>query len=166
MDQRGKEALDECNGHSDESRGYHYHVTPGKFPYITGGYFGEPERSNNHEFDRTRSGAIVDNSQGKSSQGAQIAQVTPASASRGSTCSMRIKLRPGAVPKAAPSWVQIGPFEATKISRRGDLVRFDLEISKDAAVGVPLDCHVEFPGRFGDDSPVVIKKNDVFRVAE
>jgi hypothetical protein len=37
--------LDECNGHSDAERGYHYHVTD-KFPYILGAYHGEMERSN------------------------------------------------------------------------------------------------------------------------
>jgi hypothetical protein len=37
--------LDECNGHSDSARGYHYHVTR-TFPYILGGYRGEVEMSN------------------------------------------------------------------------------------------------------------------------
>lgn len=37
--------LDECNGHSDPVRGYHYHVTD-KFPYILGGYHGVVEASN------------------------------------------------------------------------------------------------------------------------
>ena len=37
--------LDECNGHSDPVRGYHYHVT-NKFPYILGGYRGVVENSN------------------------------------------------------------------------------------------------------------------------
>ena len=37
--------LDECNGHTDSTRGYHYHVT-NKFPYILGGYRGAVERSN------------------------------------------------------------------------------------------------------------------------
>lgn len=40
--------LDECNGHSDDERGYHYHVTA-KFPYILGAYRGVVELSN---FDR------------------------------------------------------------------------------------------------------------------
>jgi hypothetical protein len=31
--------LDDCNGHSDKERGYHYHVTV-KFPYLLGGYRG------------------------------------------------------------------------------------------------------------------------------
>jgi hypothetical protein len=37
--------LDECNGHSDPVRGYHYHVT-NKFPYVIGGYHGVVEQSN------------------------------------------------------------------------------------------------------------------------
>jgi hypothetical protein len=40
--------LDECNGHTDSDRGYHYHVTA-KFPYILGAYRGVVEREN---FDR------------------------------------------------------------------------------------------------------------------
>lgn len=32
--------LDAFNAHYDEQRGWHYHVTPGKFPYIIGGYMG------------------------------------------------------------------------------------------------------------------------------
>jgi len=35
-DLKGKLALDVCNGHSDKLRGYHYHVTPGRFPYLIG----------------------------------------------------------------------------------------------------------------------------------
>lgn len=42
------EDLDECNGHSDEERGYHYHATAG-FPYLVGAYKGVVEREN---FDR------------------------------------------------------------------------------------------------------------------
>jgi len=37
--------LDECNGHEDDERGYHYHVTK-KFPYIFGSYRGEVDREN------------------------------------------------------------------------------------------------------------------------
>lgn len=37
--------LDECNGHTDATRGYHYHVT-NKFPYIIGGYRGVVDASN------------------------------------------------------------------------------------------------------------------------
>ena len=38
--------LNAFNACYDPVRGWHYHVTPGKFPYITGGYFGKVERSN------------------------------------------------------------------------------------------------------------------------
>ena len=54
-------ALDVCNGHKDDLRGYHYHVTPGRFPYILGGYAGIPEMSNNHELQRMTEGPIVNN---------------------------------------------------------------------------------------------------------
>ncbi len=37
--------LDECNGHTDKERGYHYHVTE-KYPYLIGAYKGVVERSN------------------------------------------------------------------------------------------------------------------------
>lgn len=37
--------LDECNGHEDPDRGYHYHVTAA-FPYLIGAYRGTPEPSN------------------------------------------------------------------------------------------------------------------------
>src|SRR5581483_7875875 len=32
--------LNEFNVHYDAVRGWHYHVTPGKFPYVIGGYWG------------------------------------------------------------------------------------------------------------------------------
>jgi hypothetical protein len=38
--------LNGFNMHFDEERGWHYHVTPGKFPYIIGGYYGQTERRN------------------------------------------------------------------------------------------------------------------------
>ncbi|MSR66714.1 MAG: YHYH protein [Pedosphaera sp.] len=37
--------LDECNGHSDKTRGYHYHATE-KFPYLIGAYRGSIDMSN------------------------------------------------------------------------------------------------------------------------
>jgi len=37
--------LNEFNVHSDDVRGPHYHVTPGKFPYLIGGYFAYSEPS-------------------------------------------------------------------------------------------------------------------------
>ncbi len=41
-----KNALNEFNMHYDEVHGWHYHVTPGKYPYIIGGYWGEVDRRN------------------------------------------------------------------------------------------------------------------------
>ena len=38
--------LNEFNLHDDPSRGPHYHVTPGKFPHIIGGYWGEVDSNN------------------------------------------------------------------------------------------------------------------------
>jgi hypothetical protein len=38
--------LNAFNGHEDPDRGWHYHVTPGKFPYLLGGYWGNVEPRN------------------------------------------------------------------------------------------------------------------------
>jgi hypothetical protein len=38
--------INEFNGHTDPERGFHYHVTPGKFPYILGGYWGKIDPRN------------------------------------------------------------------------------------------------------------------------
>lgn len=38
--------LNAFNLHRDDQRGWHYHVTPGKFPHILGGYWGEVESKN------------------------------------------------------------------------------------------------------------------------
>ena len=38
--------LNEFNIHRDELRGWHYHVTPGKFPYVIGGWWGEVDPRN------------------------------------------------------------------------------------------------------------------------
>jgi hypothetical protein len=38
--------LNEFNVHFDEVRGWHYHVTPGKYPYVIGGYWGEVDTRN------------------------------------------------------------------------------------------------------------------------
>ncbi len=39
-DVKGDNALNGFNLHWDKDRGWHYHVTPGQFPYIIGGYWG------------------------------------------------------------------------------------------------------------------------------
>jgi hypothetical protein len=41
-------ALNAFNLHYDKDRGYHYHVTPGKFPYIIGGYWGTEDPRDSH----------------------------------------------------------------------------------------------------------------------
>jgi hypothetical protein len=160
-------ALDVCNGHSDEQRGYHYHVTPGRFPYIIGGYAGEVEPSNNRGLRRAGTGAIQDNTQPGTRMEQTIAAVRPGTAARGKTHSIRFELNPQsarrALPKDKPTWVQIGPFEATKITRSGNVVTAEIAISQDAPVGVLFDCHLEF-GSGDGENPLVIKKNDVFRV--
>lgn len=38
--------LNEFNLHTDDARGPHYHVTPGRFPHMIGGYWGEAETRN------------------------------------------------------------------------------------------------------------------------
>ena len=38
--------LNDFNIHTDDERGPHYHVTPGKFPHIIGGYWGELDPKN------------------------------------------------------------------------------------------------------------------------
>jgi hypothetical protein len=44
----GETALNEFNMHFDADRGWHYHVTPGKFPYIIGGYWGPVDARDVH----------------------------------------------------------------------------------------------------------------------
>jgi hypothetical protein len=39
-DVKGEHALNDFNLHFDKDRGWHYHVTPGQFPYLIGGYWG------------------------------------------------------------------------------------------------------------------------------
>lgn len=38
--------LNAFNGHFDEARGWHYHVTPGQYPHIIGGFWGEMDLRN------------------------------------------------------------------------------------------------------------------------
>ncbi len=169
---KGQRALDVCNGHSDPQRGYHYHVTPGRFPFVIGGYAGEPEFSNNRGLARAGVGPIRDNARGESRFGHAIVAVRPGSAAPGRRHTLTIELaperaRPGRLPSEAPSWAQIGPFEAKKISRKGNVVSVEIEIPPDATLGVLLDCHLEFKSPPGGRPDVqVIKKNSVFRVVE
>ncbi|HEY3966450.1 MAG TPA: YHYH protein, partial [Planctomycetaceae bacterium] len=171
-DIKNDHALDVCNGHADQQRGYHYHVTPGRFPYIIGGYAGVPERSNSRELGRGGArGAIVNNSQGQSRLEGAIAAIRPGTASRDGKRSLTLELsttRGGrrGIPSSKPAWVQIGPYEATQIERKGNNVKFEIDIPADAAVGVLLDCHIEFAGNESRGGSIVFKKNDAFRVVD
>jgi len=164
-------SLDVCNGHSDELRGYHYHVTPGRFPYILGGYAGVVEASNSRGMRGGQTGAIVDNTQqGDNRMDKVIETVRPGTASRGKTHTIEFELKPEnglrrRVPTDKPIWVQIGPYEATSIKREGNVVSAEIKISDDAPIGVLFDCHIEFTEN-GRSGPIVFKKNDVFRVVE
>lgn len=163
-------ALDVCNGHFDELRGYHYHVTPGRFPYIFGGYKGIAEASNNHELRRSRSGAIENNAQPGHERAGAITSIQPGTVSRGKSHEIRIELNPSGphrhrIPFEKPSWLQIGPYEAHSISREGNLLTVQIEIPDDATLGVLLDCHVEFAGQ-SSNRPLVFKMNDALRVVE
>ena len=166
------EALDVCNGHFDEFRGYHYHVTPGRFPYILGGYAGVVEPSNNRELRRAQTGAIKDNTQqGENRMDKVITTVRPGMASRGKTLQVQFELDPNRairrrLPEGIPNWVQIGPFEARSISRVGNLVTTEIEVLDDSPLGVLFDCHIEFASNGERGGPIVFKKNDVFRVVE
>jgi hypothetical protein len=162
----GERALDVCNGHEDAQRGYHYHVTPGKFPYLIGGYAGVPEVSNNHQLARAGTGAIENNASGESRLENVLTAVRPGSAARGAKHTIRIELSPAnsrrGIPSDTPSWVQIGPYEATDITRRGNTITAGIDIPGDASLGILLDCHVEFTAANG--AVQVFKKNDAFRV--
>ncbi len=168
-DLTGDRALDVCNGHRDPARGYHYHVTPGRFPYIIGGYAGVPEPSNNFQLNRARTGAIVDNADRSAARSFGIRSVTPGNAARGKTHTLRFELDPstrGGLPEGVPTWVQIGPFEASQIERQGNTITAQITIADDAPIGVLLDAHIEF-GKAGDansDLVRVFKKSDAFRV--
>jgi len=171
LDASSRAPLDVCNGHSDPLRGYHYHVTPGRFPYVLGGYRGAPEASNNRGLWRAGSGAIEDNASGASRLEATVAEVVPGTVSRGGRRTVALRLDPaaarrGPIPEGVPEWVQFGPFEAVEIDRRGDTVTVVLDIGSDAPLGVLLDCHVEFPAGAGGRGRRVLKRNDALRVVE
>lgn len=45
-DVKGDGALNAFNAHYDDDRGWHYHVTPGQFPYLIGGFWGVEDQRN------------------------------------------------------------------------------------------------------------------------
>ena len=165
----GEQTLDACNGHTDSVRGYHYHVTPGRFPYIIGGYAGVPELANIRGRRGLETGAIEDNSSGESSQPKVIAAVRPANGQPGTKQKLEIELDPTQatrvrVPEGTPEWVQLGPYEAVSIERKGNVLQVEIQIPEDATLGVLMDCHIEF--KAADRPRAVFKRNDVFRVVE
>ncbi len=169
-DAKGELALDVCNGHSDAARGYHYHVTPGRFPYIFGGYAGVVEPSNNRGLRRAGEGPLVDNTkQGDNRMDKVIVAVRPGIVNRGEKHTIQIALNPEAakrrpVPTDAPTWAQIGPYESKSISRDGNTVTIEINVPAEASVGIFLDCHLEFASQRG--APVTFKLNDALRVSK
>lgn len=167
-DLQGNRALDVCNGHQDAIRGYHYHVTPGRFPYILGGYAGVVEPSNNRALRRLEKGPIENQAAGESRLEPIIGSVRPGIVTPGKTHSLQIELLPDAarrqvLPEGAPSWVQLGPYEAQKIQREGNRITIELTVPEDAPLGVWFDCHLEFAGFLR--RTLVYKKNDALRVS-
>ncbi len=165
----GEKSLDVCNGHSDSERGYHYHVTPGKFPYVIGGYAGVPDPANMRGPRRSAEGAIQDNSTGESRQPRVIAAVRPSNAAPGKRQTLTIELDPEKatrvpLPEGPPDWVQIGPLEAVSMKREGNVLTIEVDIPEDTPLGVLMDCHIEFKGENRPRS--VFKRNDVFRVVQ
>jgi hypothetical protein len=169
-DVKGDLALDVCNGHEDPQRGYHYHVTPGIFPYIIGGYHGVPEVSNSPPMRRAAEGAILDNATGTSRLDELITSVIPGNLARGNSHQITIKLDPTQIkgpplPPSKPSWVQVGPYKGSKIERAGNSITCELKIPADANLGIMLDCHLEFEAPRGN-RPFVYKQNDALRIVE
>jgi hypothetical protein len=160
-----EQALDACNGHEDPQRGYHYHVTPDRFPYILGGYAGVVEPSNNRQLRRAQTGALVDPTNPGEKFSKPIVAVQPDRLERGRTHSLRIDLDGSGLrrnlPDGTPDWVQFGPYEAKSIRREGDVIVCEVTIPGDADLGVLLDCHIEFPPEY---RPVVFKKNSALQI--
>ena len=97
-----------------------------------------------------------------------LTSVRPGTTTRGKAVSIQFELSPDnatrwPLPETAPHWVQIGPYAGTDIAREGRVVTATFEIPDDAAMGVMLDCHLEFDSK---ENPRVVKKNDAFRVVE
>ncbi|MBX7106411.1 MAG: YHYH protein [Gemmataceae bacterium] len=165
-DVTGERALDICNGHFDPDRGYHYHVTPGRFPYIIGGYAGVAEG-----FERRMRGDVVgairDNATGTNDNFHAIT-VTPERLSRGKSYELTIVLEPGKarIPEVVPTRVVVGPYEATGIRRSGNAVTATLNIPADSRAGSVLDVHLEWSTVTSRGGPTVLKKNDAVRMAD
>jgi hypothetical protein len=165
MDITGESSLDACNGHDDPERGYHYHVTPNRFPYILGGYAGAVEASNNRQLRRPSQGVIEDTAQPGDRFGGIFASIHPDTLAPGRVHSIRIEWNASAshrpLPDGTPTWVQFGPYEATSIQRMGNVISAEVRIPDDANLGSWLDCHIEYGP---EKRPIVFKKNDAVRI--
>lgn len=163
-DLTGDNRLDLCNGHFDPDRGYHYHVTPGRFPYIIGGYAGVVPAGGRGPRS-SAVGAIRDTTEGVDPR-AKAVGVAPARLSRGATHTLRITLDSGAmrIPEGVPSRVVVGPFEATQIRRDGNTVTAEVTISADGRAGAVVDVHLEWAGATGRGGVAVLKRNDAIRI--
>jgi YHYH protein len=109
-------ALDACNGHHDDERGYHYHyhVTPGKFPYILGGYAGVVETSNNRGLRRAGYGALIDNTPKGSAEKSVITSIRPGNVACGQSHQITFELEPSqdfrtSRRKAISAWAKVTP---------------------------------------------------------
>jgi hypothetical protein len=165
MELTDERALDACNGHADPERGYHYHVTPNRFPYILGGYAGIVETSNNRQLRRASTGVIENTTNPGDRFGGLIPSIRPEKLERGRTHAVRIELNAAGtrrpIPDGAPTWVQFGPYEATAIRREGNAIVAEVAVPDDADLGSLLDCHIEFGPEY---RPIVFKKNDAVRI--
>ncbi|MBX7218767.1 MAG: YHYH protein [Blastocatellia bacterium] len=161
-DLKGESALDECNGHTDTVRGYHYHVTPNKFPFILGAYRGTPETSNNPMIRVGQGSALKAEVVGSSPYDSMIASVKPPAVELGSTQVITVELANVGVPESIPSKVAFGPYVGTNVTRNGMLVTAQVTIPADDGTNV-YDVHLEFSG---GNSPAVIRKKNSFSVVE
>ena len=72
----------------------------------------------------------------------------------------------GGIPEGVPSWVQFGPFEAKNVTRDGNTLNAEVEVTEDAAKGIWLDASIEFQPKASGGRVRVFKKNDAVRVVE
>ncbi|MFT3881367.1 MAG: YHYH protein [Gemmatales bacterium] len=160
----GDNKLDVCNGHFDAERGYHYHVTPEKFPYVIGGYAGVAEQSNGRGIGRDPVGAIRDNATGVS-RFDQSLKVTPGTIGRGKTFTLKVELlQSSGRTQELPSRVVLGPYVATSVKKQGNDLMVDVKIPSDAAC-CQYDMHLEYRSG-GSRGPTVVKQNEAVRVKE
>jgi len=162
--------LDNCNGHSDVERGYHYHVSPDTFPYLWGGYRGTPEISNNPML-TIGDGNIADlpDPTDPSPWEGVIQTIAPSQLDAGTTTQVTITLNTvGAmppVPPATPIAIHIGPYVGANIQRTGTTLTCDVTVDSAASLNL-FDVHIQFTPPMGPNPPVYRKSNAVLVVPE